>query len=262
MNEIVDAITSRFKAPYFGYALLAFFALNWRGIFLLVVSDAAPLERLAAFDSETDIYSLVILPLLTGAAVAATAHWVRYVFGMISSKPLELIDNLDLEAQHKRAIRQAELEQSRTKLFAIKEKELIDRAKRDEEVEGITDESEKKKLKDELARLRRERDELYEEAFKSKNENIKLSKEARNLLLAAASDKNGRILKPRAFNQRSMQAGGSVFGNENQRDYAKYEAALDELISYDLVRDRGYEGEMYELTHAGWELSNSLYRKG
>lgn len=169
MNDIVDAITTRFKAPYFGYALLAFFALNWRGIFLLMVSDATPLERLSAFDNVTDIYSLVIWPLITGAAVAATAHWVRYIFGMISKKPLELIDNLDLEAQHKRAIRQAELEQSRTKLFSIKETELIDRAKRDEEVERISDKSEREKLKNELERLRRERDELYEEAFNNKN---------------------------------------------------------------------------------------------
>lgn len=257
MNDIVDAITSRFKAPYFGYALLAFFALNWRGIFLLIVSDATPPERLLAFDNETDIYSLVIFPLITGAAVAATAHWVRYIFGMISKKPLELIDNLDLEAQHKRAIRQAELEQSRTKLFSIKETELIDRAKRDEEVERISDKSEREKLKGELDRLRRERDELYEEAFNNKN-NIKLSEEARSLLLAAASDKNGIILKPQTLSSRSIQAGGSNFGHESQRDYAKYEAALEELVSYELAKDRAYKGEMYELTHAGWELASSL----
>ncbi len=256
MNDIVDAITTRFKAPYFGYALLAFFALNWRGIFLLMVSDATPLERLSAFDNVTDIYSLVIWPLITGAAVAATAHWVRYIFGMISKKPLELIDNLDLEAQHKRAIRQAELEQSRTKLFSIKETELIDRAKRDEEVERISDKSEREKLKNELERLRRERDELYEEAFNNKN--INLSEEARSLLLAAASDKNGIILKPQTLGSRSIQAGGSNFGHESQRDYAKYEAALEELVSYELAKDRGFKGEMYELTHAGWELASSI----
>lgn len=257
MNDIVDAITTRFKAPYFGYALLAFFALNWRGIFLLMTSDATPPERLAAFDNETNIYSLVILPLITGAAVAATAHWVRYVFGIISRKPLELIDNLDLEAQHNRSIRQAELEQSRTKLFSIKEVELIDRAKRDEEVEKISDKSEREKLKGELERLRRERDELYEEAF-GNDKSIKLSEEARNLLLAAASDKNGTILKPQTLGSRSIQAGGSNFGQKSQRDYAKYEAALEELVSYELAKDRGFKGEVYELTHAGWELSSSL----
>ena len=34
MNDIFDAISARIKAPYFGYALLAFIGLNWRGIFL------------------------------------------------------------------------------------------------------------------------------------------------------------------------------------------------------------------------------------
>ncbi|MFT7880687.1 MAG: hypothetical protein ABXS91_09875, partial [Sulfurimonas sp.] len=72
MDEIVDAITSRFKSPYFGYALLAFFALNWRGIFLLAVTDGSPQDRLAAFDSVTDTYTLILFPLLTGALVAAT----------------------------------------------------------------------------------------------------------------------------------------------------------------------------------------------
>ena len=257
MDDFVDAVTSRFKSPYFGYALLAFLALNWRGIFLLAVSDANPQERLAAFDSETNIYTLIILPLFTGAVVAATTYWVRFVFGMIARKPLELIDNLYLEAEHKRAIRQTELEQSRTELFAIKETELIDRAKRDEEVAGISDESVKQKLSAELESIRRERDKLYNE-INNNDETIQLSKEAQKLLIAASSDKNGTIFKPQTIGKRSIQAGGNAFGNESQRDYAKYEAALEELITYDLVIDRGNKGELYELTHAGWQLSNEL----
>ena len=257
MDEFVDAVTSRFKSPYFGYALLAFFALNWRGIFLLIVSDATPQERLSAFDSVTNIYTLMLLPLFAGAVVAATTHWVRFIFGIIARKPLELIDNMHLDAEHKRAIRQTELEQSRSKLFSIKEEELIDRAKRDEEVAGFTDEAVKQKLNAELESLRRERDNLYNE-INNNDETIKLSKEAQQLLITASSVKNGVIMKPQSLNNRHIQAGGKSFGIKDQRDYAKYEAALEELITYDLVIDRGHKGEFYELTHAGWQLSSKL----
>ncbi|WP_345984489.1 hypothetical protein WCX49_07565 [Sulfurimonas sp. HSL-1656] len=253
MDEFVDAVTSRFKSPYFGYALLAFFALNWRGIFLLTVTDASPQDRLAAFDSVTDIYTLLILPLLTGAAVAASSHWVRFVFGLIARKPLELIDNMHLETEHKKTIRQTELEQSRTELFALKEKELIDRAKRDVEVAEISDKSLKQKLSAEIESLRRERDELSK-----KTHEIQLSKEAHELLKAAASNKNGTIMKPQTINKRSIQAGGLIFGSESQRDFVKYEAALDELVNHDLVKDRGYKGEIYELTHSGWQFASAL----
>ena len=84
MKDIIDAVSSRIKTPYFGYAVLAFFALNWRGIFLLVVMTGSPQERLVAFDSATNQYTLLVLPLLVGALVAASTSWVQYVFEVIS----------------------------------------------------------------------------------------------------------------------------------------------------------------------------------
>ena len=81
MNEVFEALNSRIKAPYFGYAILAFFALNWRGIFLLVVDDSEPVNRLALFDSETSFWTLLVFPLLVGAVVAASAQWLKRGFG-------------------------------------------------------------------------------------------------------------------------------------------------------------------------------------
>ena len=256
MNDVIDAVTSRFKSPYFGYALLAFFALNWRGIFLLIVTDGTPNERLTAFDSVTDNYTLFLFPLITGAFVASTSHWVSLLFGKLAQNPLERIDNLHLELENKKIIRQTELEQSRSTLFGIKEKELIDRAKRDEEVAEITDESVKEKLSEDLGRLREERDKLNDELNNSSK--FKLSSAAIELLKAAATNKKGAILKPQTLGNRSIQAGGKSFGGKDQRDYKKYEAALDELESLDLVKDASYTIGMYELTHQGWEVSNEL----
>lgn len=262
MKDVIDAVSSRIKTPYFGYAILAFFALNWRGIFLLAVTHGSPQERLEAFDSVTNQYTLLALPLLVGAVVAASTTWVQYVFWLISRKPAGLIDNLYLEAEHKKTIRQAELEQSRSHLFAVKEKELIDRAKRDEEVAGIEDDAAKEKLAVQLENLRRERDQLSaqlkDQSTAGKPSAYNLSKEAIEIIKAAAKSKNGTIIKPRSIGERSIQAGEESFGSENSREFARYDAALDDLIKQSLVKSLGAKGEVFELTSNGWQVADAL----
>ncbi|TCK08987.1 hypothetical protein [Marinobacterium mangrovicola] len=262
MKDIIDAVSSRIKTPYFGYAILAFIALNWRGIFLLVVTNGTPNERLNAFDSMTSYNTLVVCPLLVGALVAASSHWVQYLFGIISRKPSGLIDNLYLEAEHKKTIREAELEQSRSDLFAVKEKELIERAKRDEEVAGIEDDAAKERLSEQIESLRRERDQLSAQLENQSSRKIptinNLSSEAIEIIKSASQDKSGKILKPRTIGERSIQVGRRAFGSENPRDFARYDAALEELISGDLVKGLGGKGEVFELTHKGWQVADSL----
>jgi len=224
---------------------LAFLALNWRGIFLLTVSEGDPESRLEAFDSVTSYWSTVVFPLIVGAVVAASSHWLKYLFLLIAEKPLELIENSNLEAEHKKAIRQSELEQVRVALAATRETELIERAKRDESIAQISDESKKKELEEEIGKIRRERD-------------IKISDGAKELLKAAASDKNGTIMKPRTIGEQSIQAGKLSFGRESKRDYAAYDSALSELIANGYVKSVGNKGEIFELTHEGWKLADAF----
>jgi len=244
MNEVLDAIKTRIKSPYFGYATLAFFALNWRAIFLLVATEAEPIARLAAFDSVTSYWSLVILPLFAGAVVAASTHWLRYLFLLIAEKPLDLIENSNLKAEHRRSLRHAELEESRVNLTATKEKELIERAKRDEKIAEITDESKKKELENQIGEIRKKR-------------GVSISETANELLVAAASEDNGTIMKPRTMGEQSIQAGKKSFGAKSKRAYAEYDAALNELITKGLVKEVGAKGEIFELTHDGWKLADA-----
>lgn len=262
MKDVIDAISSRFKSPYFGYAILAFFALNWRGIFLLVATVGTPEVRLAAFDSVTSPWTLVVSPLLAGALVAASTHWVRYAFSLVSRKPLEWMDNLDLEAEHRKTIRQSELEQSHSEFFAVKEKELIDRAKRDEQVAEIEDTKAKEKLAAQLEALRKERDQLSEQL---KNQSLtgrpsvrNLSKESAEILSAAAKSKNGSIIKAKTMGGASIQAGDTSFGAEGPREFAKYEKALEDLVVIGLVKGVGTKGEIFNLTHEGWQVADKL----
>lgn len=262
MKDLLDAVSARIKTPYFGYAILAFFALNWRGIFLLAATEGTPQERLAAFDCVTNHYTLIIWPLVVGTLVAASTHWIQLVFVIISRKPAGLIDNLRLEAEHRKTIRQTELEQSRSDLFAVKEQELIERAKRDEEVAGIEDEEAKEKLATQLEILRRERDQLSaqlkNQTSAEKPTAYNLSPEAVEILKAASEDKNGRILKPRSIGNRSIQAGKKSFGSEGSREFAQYDGALDELVMHGLIKNLGGKGEVFELTGKGWQVADAL----
>lgn len=262
MKDVIEAVSSRIKTPYFGYTVLAFFAFNWRGIFLLAATNGTPQDRLAAFDSITSHYTLVLWPLLAGALVAASAHWVQYIFTLVSRKPSGLVDNLYLEAEHKKTIRQTELEQSRSDLFAVKEKELIERAKRDEEVAGIEDDAAKEKLASQLESLRRERDQLSaqlkDRTSVGKPSTYNLSSEAVEILKAASENKNGSIRKPQTLGGRFVLAGSKSFGGEGSREYAKYEAALEELVGHGLAKATGSKGEMFDLTHKGWQVADEL----
>jgi hypothetical protein len=257
MHDVLDAISARIKAPYFGYALLAFIGLNWRGIFLLTVTTGAPQERLAAFDAQTSVWSLLVLPLLVGGFVTLLSPWIRLGFGLLSKLPFEKIDNLHLDSEHKKTIRKTQLEQSRSAFFASKESELIERAKRDEEVLEIEDEQLKEKLKSEIDALRRERERMSID-LSAERSDARLSPQEREILKAAAQDKSGSIMRMSYIGGRTIQAGRLTFGEESSRDFARYDSALNDLVSKGLVIAVGHKGEMFELTHSGWQLADAL----
>lgn len=85
-----------------------------------------------------------------------------------------------------------------------------------------------------------------------------LSVEARTLLKAAAERENGTILKIAYLGGRVIQAGSQKFGGDRGREAAMWENALRELEENDLVVARGYKGEVFELTHTGWQLADAL----
>lgn len=85
-----------------------------------------------------------------------------------------------------------------------------------------------------------------------------LSSEATALLKAAASDEHGVILKREYIGGQDIQAGDQSFGSSSRREFTRWEAALNQLVSQDLVIDRGYKGEYFELTHQGWGVADAL----
>lgn len=258
MNDVLDALSSRFKSPYFGYAFLAFFALNWRGLFLLFTLEATSIERLTAFDQQTNFWSLIFFPLLIGALVAIFSPWIKFLFQWISISPFTKLDDLSLEAENKRLIKQNELENSRTQQFANREKELIERAKRDEDVAEIDDEKTKEKLIAQIEMLRNERDALSDKFGNNDRYRQTLSNAATELIKAASGKNDGVIRVIRTLAGDTVNAGKFVFGNYDQRELAMYESALDELTTLGYLKQLEGNPDVWHLTHQGWLRADDL----
>jgi hypothetical protein len=247
MNDLVDAVTTRIRAPYFGFSLLAFVALNWRGLFLLFATEGTPEQRLDAFDAATTVFSVYVLPLVVGVAVAAVAPWVRLFFSRIWIKPLQLIDFITIEGEHQRTIQKTKLEQARTELFANKESELINRAVRDAEVDKIEDDDLRNSLKSEIEMLRRQRDQLSMEAKSPVFEPIEFD------LLVAALKGDGSINVREYIGGRNIQAGALKFGEESPEAFAIAEHGLNSLLRKGYLVRRG--PNRYELTADGYVVA-------
>jgi hypothetical protein len=177
------------------------------------------------------------------------------IFEFISRKPLGIIDNLHLEAEHRKTIRKTELERSRSTFFAEKEEELIERARRDKEVQEIGDADLQRRLMMEIEMLRNERDQMSETIG---NRTTQLSGIEVEILRAAVKSGKGIITRNEYIGGRNIQAGTFTFGGESPREFARYDAALNSLVSKGLVKSTGGKGQLFELTNGGWQIADAL----
>jgi len=88
---------------------------------------------------------------------------------------------------------------------------------------------------------------------------LTLSAEARELLLEAALDKNGVIIRYRTMSGLGIQTHERQFVERgDSRSEARWEGAFRQLQGLDLIRDGGHKGEVFNLTDRGYEVADSL----
>ena len=86
-----------------------------------------------------------------------------------------------------------------------------------------------------------------------------LSDEAKQLLVNAAQDPNGDILKVRTFGGLTIQTNGkNLAQGADARSQAIWEGALEELVDTDMVTSKGYKGELFSVTRRGYEVADIL----
>jgi len=160
MKEFLEALGTRIKSPVLSYYSLSLVAFNWKPIFYLFFHNGEVIDRFTYFDAETSFTTLIIFPVLMASGLSLIYPWINYVFLNLCSKPTDLKNVLQARSEHKLIVKKTELEEARARLLATTEKELIGRAKRDEELKGIEDNGLREKLKTEIDVLRTERDKL------------------------------------------------------------------------------------------------------
>lgn len=246
MKEIFESIEARIKTPFFGYVLFSLVAFNWDSFFYLFFDNGAALTRIDYFKKETNWISVIIYPTITACAYTIFYPWLIYILTLSASKPNQLKNNLQIESEHNTLLKKQELENTRSQFFKEMEEELINRAKRDEDLGDIENEATKEKLKDEIDKLRAERDELRDVSFTKSIRtptppiSDKLLKQQRELIIILAQN-GGEILKSDLFK----------ISNDDKVKTSYY---IDDLIGKEyIVRTGGSinNPEKYSLTTKG-----------
>lgn len=109
-----------------------------------------------------------------------------------------------------------------------------------------------------IVETEKSKSDIIEHADSYELQSPSLSEEAKTIVKTAAKNEHGTILKIATMRDRSVSAAGVDFGGGSLREAAKWENALNELLDAGFVVERGYKGEVFELTHQGWNLADDL----
>jgi hypothetical protein len=86
-----------------------------------------------------------------------------------------------------------------------------------------------------------------------------LSEEAKVLIIEASQDNNGVVMRLRTFGGTTVQTNGKQFAEQgNRRSEAAWEAAVDQLENYGFLEDRAMKGEVFFITHEGYQIADYL----
>lgn len=88
---------------------------------------------------------------------------------------------------------------------------------------------------------------------------VMLTAEAKEILLEAVNDRNGRIAKIRTNRGTQILTNGKdLVPDQSPRVVAKWTHALKELIDNSFIEDVGYKGEVFSVTSTGYEYADAL----
>lgn len=97
------------------------------------------------------------------------------------------------------------------------------------------------------------------EVVESKTPLPKLSDESRILLKEASQDRDGTIMHLRHLGGTNIQTNSKNFIESNERrEIARWEAAIEELVSKELLIARGYKGEIFEISNLGYQVADMI----
>ena len=259
MKDLLDAINTRVKEPYWGIFVLSFLAFNWKGLFLLSFSAGTAQEKINLFDSETNIWSLLFFPISTALFIVVITPWLKVLFGFASRLAYEKLNSQELVREHKYLAQKNTLEKERAKALANKESELIDQAKRDVDIDQIKDEETRNKLKMEIEKLRKERNKLANKESVDKNDIDELSDYELELLYRLNTSQDHCVQKKRINGQDFLVINNAnIYEHNNSPFYYRTMDAITSLTRKGLLKDLNSEGKLFEMTSDAKKIASKL----
>lgn len=154
MNDVKDAVIDRIKSPYIGYMLFAFVSLNWKAFFILYSLEGNPVYRLAVFNHCTDIYSLLVYPMLIGIGIAILSPWIKWAFTKISETPFVGLKISEARSANRILIAKLNIEKIYNEHQNTMEQQALTEAKLIQELETITDPEARDKVSSQIHAIR------------------------------------------------------------------------------------------------------------
>lgn len=245
MKDLFEAINTRVKEPYWGFFVLSFLAFNWKGLFLLSFSVGTAQEKIALFEVETTLWSLLVCPIGSALIILLLTPWLKVILGYATRSAYERINSQELKRESKYLAEKNSLEKERARELANKEKELIDQAMRDEDIEKIKDVDVKENLKKEIVELRTQRNTISHEDHDMIGKFSKVQEDIVNFL--RENDSN-HIEKNRSIHGEFIKLGENIIYRErNLRNYLKYEEAIKSLVKNNILQDINNKGMVFEI---------------
>jgi hypothetical protein len=208
VKELLQALESRIRSPFMGYFTLAFFVINWKEVFFLLADKGGAAARITYFQSNTDMVSILLYPILVGVVFALAYPWINFFFLYLCQTPTDLRNGLQANSEHKLLLKKQELEEVRSAILSNAERELIDRAKRDEELNKIEDEDTKNKLKSEIDALRKEKEVENNPKYENPEQLLEMANKYREMSTKVSSgsdDQNSLKIKARALEEKAHE---------------------------------------------------------
>lgn len=257
MKDLLDAINTRVKEPYWGFFLLSFLAFNWRGLFLLFFATGTAQERIVLFDSQTNFWGLLFLPIVTSVVILLTTPWLKVIFGYATRSAYERINSQELKRENKYLSEKNLLEKERAVEFANKENELIDQAKRDVDIDQIADEETRNKLKMEIDKLRHERNQLVHPI---ENKNLQELSDYELDLLYRLNTSQDHCVQKKKINGHDFLVinNANIHERNNSPLYYRTMDAITSLTRKGLLKDLNSEGKLFEMTSDAKKIASKL----
>lgn len=153
-KEIYDAWGARVKSRVFGSIIVAFTLINWKVLFFLAFEDAKATEKFSYFDAHTSAFTLYVWPIFLGGFIGLVLPYVNNWTHWYVSKPVSAMRSRDDEYAHERLKKKNAWLAERNRAQELLERQIIDEAKRDEEVAEIADPVRRAEVEEEISRTR------------------------------------------------------------------------------------------------------------